>query len=378
MEFLLVIGVFEAFFLAALIFSQKDKSLSDYMLGGFFLIYGINFVLSYLEYYNRSHGFPLPSFIALAPPMILLHGPALWFYVKTLTTQNFQFKTWYLLHFVPFLLMVAAMWNNVYSLPVNERIDLMTSGAIKEQLTYKIFVVAIAVSTIGYFSWGLRLIQGYRKKLKTYFSEIEGYDLSWLRILLTAALVVYIAVNSVYIADLFLPVAPFGVMQFFSFLLGAVYIIFLGFYGLKQGSVFAQQKINLNLEKAVQPGHPVHKTGTKEERFIHQLLKHMQVHKPYLSPEITVARLSKELDVTPEYLSKAINSHLNQNFFDFINRHRINEFKERCRDDYNKQLTLIGIAYECGFNSKATFNRVFKNLAGETPGEYARRCTDEL
>jgi AraC-like DNA-binding protein len=72
----------------------------------------------------------------------------------------------------------------------------------------------------------------------------------------------------------------------------------------------------------------------------------------------------------PRYLSQLINKKSEKNFRDFINQFRIEEFKKRARDPDSKNYTLLSIAYECGFNSKATFNRVFKNHTGITPSTF--------
>ncbi len=377
MEFILIIGIFEALFLAGLIFTQKKKSLSDHILGIFFLVYALNFALSYLEFYNRINGFPYPFFLVTAPPIILLHGPALWFYVKSLTDQNFRFRSGYLLHFLPFALMMVGLFFHVYSLPAEAKIKMVQDGSITDHLVYKIFVVAIALSTTGYSIWGLAMVLRYNKKIKTYFSHIEKIDLSWLKILLAGAIIVYGIINTVYIIDLFIPVASFGAMQFFSFVFGAVYIIFLGFFGLQQGNLFASQKINMNLEEAVEQHKTERNAGGKDEKFVHFLLEHMKEEKPYLNSDLNISKLSRELDVTPEYLSKLINTKLNKNFFDFVNRYRVNEFKECCKNSSHQNLSLIGLAYNCGFNSKATFNRVFKNIAGVTPSEYYKQVSEK-
>jgi len=376
MKFILIIGIFEALFLAGLVFTQKEKSLSDNILGAFFLLYALNFALSYIEFYNRQHGFPYPAFINTAPPFILLHGPVLWFYIKSLTDQNFGFRPVYVLHFFPFLIMVSVLGVNVYSLPAEQKIELINSETITEILIYKIFVIAIAISTMGYFYWGFAMVQRYKRKIKTYFSHVENIDLSWLQSLLVAALILYGVVNSAYIVDFFYPIASFGMLQFLSFVFGAVYIVFLGFFGLRQGNLFATQKINLNLEEAIrQPDNPS-SLPEKEKKFIYTLQNYMNEYKPYLNSGLTINKLSRELDVTPEYLSKIINKHLNKNFFDFINYYRVDEFKKLCRDDSNENITLIGLAYESGFNSKATFNRVFKNITGTTPGAYHKNISE--
>ncbi len=96
----------------------------------------------------------------------------------------------------------------------------------------------------------------------------------------------------------------------------------------------------------------------------------MEREHPYLDPEINITKLSRMLDVRPEYLSEVLNDKLGQNFFDFINRYRIEAFKTQCISETNKHLSIVGIAYSCGFNSKASFYRAFKKFEGKTPIAY--------
>lgn len=104
MESIILIGFFEGLLIASLVLMKKRKAVSDYWLSAFFLLYGVNTLLSYLEIYNRSNGFPIPAFIFVSSPFLLLHGPAIWMYVKSLIDQHFSFKPTYLLHLLPFLL----------------------------------------------------------------------------------------------------------------------------------------------------------------------------------------------------------------------------------------------------------------------------------
>jgi len=376
MEAVLIIGIFLALFLAALIFSGKDKSLSDVMLGNFFLLYALNIFLSYLEYQNRQQGYPDPWLIHVATPFLLLHGPALWFYIKSLTSQHFRFRGIYLLHFMPFVLVIVEHSLHFYLLSPQDRIEVVTSEAFRQQPAYYIVVAGIAASQLGYFAWGLSIIQRYRRKLKTYFSHLQSYSLTWLRLLLTGALVCYGIIHGLYLTDFFTPVAPFAVLQTMSYSLGSLYVVFLGFFGLRQGNLFESCKINLDLEQALLEKEKEKPLKDNEERFIKRLQEHMNQSKPYLVPDLNIARLSDQMGVTPEYLSRILNNHLKRSFFDFINHYRIEEFKNRCRNPENKRITLIGLAYDSGFNSKATFNRVFKNLTGTTPGAYYRQVSE--
>ncbi len=372
---ILIIGVFEGLFLAALIFTKKRKTVSDKILASFFLLFALNIFLSFMEAYNRRNGFPCPIFIFTAAPLLLLHGPFLWLYIKSLTDQYFRFKLIYLINLIPFMAMLIQHALNIYILPTPQKIDYIQSEVFKNSYSYPLFLSLIALSPIFYFSLGLRLINRYKQKIEGYFSQTTGIDLKWLNLILGSWLFLSIIINSFFIIDLFIPIAPFGLMQFFSFLFASIYIIFIGFYGLKQENIFLTNKINLNLEATITHSADSFSKQMKddEKEFIQALLKHMSDQKPYLQAEITLKALSDELKVSSEYLSEIINDDLNKNFFDFINHYRIEEFKNQCKNEKNKHLNIIGLAFNCGFNSKATFNRVFKKSTGLTPSEYMEK-----
>lgn len=373
MESVILIGFFEGLLIALLVLMKKRKAVSDYWLSAFFLLYGVNTLLSYLEIYNRANGFPIPAFIFISTPFLLLHGPAIWMYVKALTDQHFSFKPSYLLHLLPFLLCVADFAFRFYSRPVTEKIELLQTESFKQFIDYPIVIVIMAVSALIYFSWAYILVKRYNRKIKGYFSETAHYDLAWLRVVMIASAVVYSVIYVPFLIDLVFPVASFQWMHKVSFSLGAVYLIVLGFYGHKQGNLFVDKPVKIDLpepDTMIEDANPVDK---RETDFIQQLLTWMGEKKPHLNPDITLPVLAADLNVSPEYLSRILNQRLGKNFYDFINHYRIEEFKTRCALPENKQYTLIAIALDCGFNSKATFNRVFKNATGLTPGDYAKK-----
>jgi AraC-like DNA-binding protein len=108
-------------------------------------------------------------------------------------------------------------------------------------------------------------------------------------------------------------------------------------------------------------------------RWTTRLLAHMQTARPYLEPELTLGELATQLRTNTSWLSKVINSGCGQNFNDFINEYRVREAERRLRDPQFRHYTLLAVALEAGFNSKSTFNRVFKKLRGQTPSEAARQ-----
>jgi AraC-like DNA-binding protein len=76
--------------------------------------------------------------------------------------------------------------------------------------------------------------------------------------------------------------------------------------------------------------------------------------------------------MTRGQVSEVINNGFNKNFNDFVNSYRVNAFKSMLEENKHEQLSLLGLAHECGFNSKATFNRVFKKLTHYSPSEYLK------
>jgi AraC-like DNA-binding protein len=114
-------------------------------------------------------------------------------------------------------------------------------------------------------------------------------------------------------------------------------------------------------------------SDTELERLKQKLQVVMRDDRPYLEPTITLTDLTRIVGVNSNVLSHAINQGFDKNFNDFINEYRINEVKSKLRDA--DESTLLGIAFDSGFNSKATFNRAFKKFTGVSPKEYQENLT---
>jgi AraC-like DNA-binding protein len=376
MEYILIIGTFESIFLLLLLLGKKNKSLPDYLLGVIFLLYAISIGSVYLELQNIKNNFSLSAITNISWIFLFLHGPALWFYIKSLSDPEFRFKPLYLLHFVPFIFFSVFQYFNFISLSVPEKITFLENDLFKEQVSYKITVLAIGVSTISYNIWALNLIRRRRDKLMQQYSKIEDIDLGWLRALTVAALISYSVNVALFNLDLIFHFATYKFLMFLTNSFATVYILFLGYFGIRQGNIF----IN-SAERSREPGGEpaLNETSSpvkaKDEDFIKVLIRKMEEKQPYLDPDITISRLSELLNVKMEYLSEVLNSQLNQNFFDFINKYRVGEFKNQCISKVNSHLSIMGIAYNCGFNSKASFYRAFRKFEGISPSAYIEKVS---
>ncbi|MDF1570632.1 MAG: AraC family transcriptional regulator [Bacteroidales bacterium] len=397
MKTLLIIGTFEALFLILLIISKRERRISDFFLGFIFFSFALSIGFTWLEIFNAENGYPFPWALNISWIFIFLHGPALWFYIKSLSVEGFRFHPVYLLHFVPFAGFFIAQYVAFFSLEPSHRTQLVISNAFQEWPLYKVSVIGIGISTFTYYMWGLKQIRDRRKRLKRHFSRIDNNDLEWLRILIIVSLVVYAGNVGLFNLDLVFDIAPYHVLMLAAYSFASVYILVLGFFGLRQGNVFisnmnapADPGMRAEQETAVDTARwkvleaargkvaetdqgKIAETDQGKQAFIIQLTHFMEEQKPYREPEITLSKLAWMMKVTPEYLSEILNKHLHHSFFDFINQYRVEEFKLECLAGENAHLSIMGIAYNSGFNSKAAFYRAFRKYEKISPTEYMQR-----
>jgi len=108
------------------------------------------------------------------------------------------------------------------------------------------------------------------------------------------------------------------------------------------------------------------------EQYKSDLINSMEIDKLYLNGKLSIQDVSNELNIPKQYISEVLNEHMKTNFQDFINEYRVEEFIKRLKNDQNNQFTLLGIATEVGFNSKSSFNAIFKKIKGLTPTQFKK------
>jgi AraC-like DNA-binding protein len=114
-------------------------------------------------------------------------------------------------------------------------------------------------------------------------------------------------------------------------------------------------------------------TEVEAQNHLKNLLQIMETEKPYLNSDLTLRDLAEKLSLSTHNLSEILNTRLNQNFYDFINRFRVEEVKRRLADNESEKYSLLAVAFDSGFNSKAGFNTVFKKQTGTTPSQYRKQ-----
>ncbi len=104
-----------------------------------------------------------------------------------------------------------------------------------------------------------------------------------------------------------------------------------------------------------------------------KLKDHMILEKSWLDPTLNLSDLAETMDISSNQLSQVLNEHIGKNFYDYVNSYRLNHFLLLSKDPKNKKFTILSLAYDCGFNSKTTFNTFFKKTLNATPTEYFKR-----
>jgi AraC-like DNA-binding protein len=157
------------------------------------------------------------------------------------------------------------------------------------------------------------------------------------------------------------------------FLSLSVFVILIGYFGLKQKVIFSSENIVADEVTKIQTKYSGSRLSDSEaKQYTEKLTDYMKSAKPYLNPDLSLPQLATELNISSHYLSQVINEQFNLNFFDFVNEYRVESFKEKIADSEFRKFSLLGIAFECGFNSKSAFNRIFKQTTGITPSQYKK------
>ncbi len=377
MVILLFIGFFMSLFLMVFVTGKKNKALADKILLVMLAVYAITIGGPYIEIFNRNNGYPYPHLMNIAWLFLLLHGPLLWFYVKSLIIEKYEFRLVHCLHFLPFLGYLVLHYFIFLSLTANEKILLTQNELFTTDVYFKIRGLSIGLSSIGYNIWVLILLRKHRNNVLNQFSSIENVDLPWLRTLSWASLIVFTVNVFLFNINNYFHFASYYELAQIAYSFSTIYVLFIGYFGIRQGRIFTDTHIIEN-EQPIQNIKKNRSNATGKNDYsaiINRLTLLMEQEQPYLDPELNLAKLSSLMKTKPDLISEVLNSSLNQNFFDFINKYRIEEFKLKCLSEENKHLSVIGIAYDCGFNSKAAFYRAFNKFEGISPTTYISKVS---
>lgn len=380
MTSILLISAFLALFLAALVFFLKRKTFSDYLLASWLIFIAIHMVIEYMQFYNYEHDYPWPWLISINFSFPAFHPVFIFLYILSYVRPDRKhFKLLY--HAGPLIVLNLILLKTFYLKPAEEKMASFNfaidgSGYYNREIELSFYLVISVI--LAYLMASYWLLRKHTINVRNHFSTLEGVDLRWLRVVLYSTGIILIAAiilewlsnNSDLISPLF------SSTIIFIFILLA--ICYIGIHGIRQSEIFIDSPAWIDEERHAPPpikedslsGAGIISHGRVDDEKYERLIRFMEDEKPYLDFELNLPGLSRKLGFRSHYLSQLINQKSRKNFFDFVNTYRVNEFKRRARQPDSRLFTIMSLANDCGFNSKTTFNRVFKNHTGYTPSEF--------
>jgi len=371
MKFIFLIAAFNAIFFSVLLLQKKPRALHDNILILWLLYLGLYIgIYSFYSHELFIH-FHLLSISLLS--LFMLHGPFLYYYILTLVSDKRQIFKKDLFHLVPFILFNLYILIASFSPDISEKLNIEKLSLHNDPpLLFLFFLIITAFSGTVYFLFTFKLFKRLDINIFNNFSNSADIDLDWLRKLVLLFGVIWTALISITVIH--------HVFHMFSmvfctdglFLSLSVFVILIGYFGLKQNVIFTNENVIVTDNTSrIQPKYSGSRLNESEEKqYAEKLISYMELLKPYLNTDLTLPQLAVELGISSHLLSQVINEHFKLNFFDFVNQYRVEAFKERIVNPKYENFSLLGIAFECGFNSKSAFNRIFKKSTGLTPSQF--------
>jgi AraC-like DNA-binding protein len=292
----------------------------------------------------------------------LSFGPLLLFFGRSLIYNDYRLSASDFNHFVLPLLgftgFIVLPFLNIYSVDVRKFNSLIT--------------VTVSVQFFLYVFWLYQEIAIYNSAIKNSFSTITKINLSWLRYLIISTTILF----AIVVAESLLSDDFDYVMTIFIYFYILIFINGLYYKGVRQPEVFSGIS-SMDVHSFNKPKY--HYSDLSEEsadQYLMHLLEYMDKAKPFLKAELTLDMIATETGIPTRAISQIINEKLRKNFFDFVNGYRVERAKELLVS--NENLRVSEIMYDCGFDSKSTFNQVFKKFASQTPSEYRKTSKSKV
>src|SRR4030095_6849099 len=377
-------GLLQAILLAALLYFHRksDKSVNVF-LSLYVLSVSILMVIPAVQQL-----FSWQTIIYLLPFPLLI-GPFLYLYVRSFKETVTWHKAWphFLLFSIFLFLDYLFLPSLVKKYPPSHDVpeEMLFDPASFIRIIIRIIRV---VQMIVYYFLAERALTSYQKSIHHLFSETSRITLSWVRWLINGYLFLIISLLILFYFVVRYP-DQFELLIIINTAIIVPYIYLITFKGLAQPTLWQmktdEQKGNLQEEiqeaaemeslkkdkKKKQSVHWQHENKTGE--IVSRIRETMQNEKLYQQMDLTLQNLADRIDFPSYQVSQAVNEGMHKNFYDLVNGYRVEEAKRLLLDAKNRNYTILSVGFEAGFNSKTTFNTVFKKFTGLTPTEYREK-----
>ncbi len=362
LEILILLGALQGFIISPVLYFSKRNRQSNRILAVLIFLMSLASLNLYMTGTNWYAHSPIVIFLSNFIPMIIVMpmGPLIYFYIRSFSDPAFVFDKKYRAHFYPVIVDLFPYLTAVFYvtglifhfLPKNDP----PWGLFIDN--YNIYSDLPRWFSISIYLWFanryLKTVSHPLPWLKQFVRIFAGFQVIWLCYLIPYVIPKY----SSRLMDL--------VSWYPVYIPLAILIYWLGIKGYLAS--------HAQTEKEKTRKTPVMDKLLGEE-IINRLKKLMEEEKPWLDPALNLSLLSSQSGIPSKTISAVLNQQLSKSFNEFINGYRIDAIKARLLSAEDKNLTIAGLAYECGFNSQPTFQRAFKSIQGESPSEFLSKNT---
>jgi len=354
---------------------RKRKSI-PYLLLGFILLitcyHRTTYTIGFMDWYDTYRNTKI-NYYLINLELVLI--PLIYFYVRSITRSDFKFNRKHLWHFVPGTVYILIKLFVLAYDASQPGFDDTQNGYLVQNFQWKYvdpFHSALTyIQTVAYLVLTIQLYYSYRKNIQQYFSNTYRLELNWMRNFLLIYTVLFVYGSGQTLVNLTIAELSWTQKWWLHFFT-ALAIIYIGVKGY-----FTNTDALSGLEFDGSSG-IVHPSSLSRPTNVAAHLDEKKAivasyfanEKPYLDPDLNLISLSQELGMTRAEVSEIINQGFGKNFNDFVNFYRVEAIKMMFEEGKQQQMSLLGVALECGFNSKATFNRVFKKFTQMSPSQY--------
>lgn len=369
-EYIFILGAGQGILLSVFLFKKKENITSNRLLAFTMIAFTIDLLMGvhYVGGYYKS----FPEIIGITQPFPYLYGPSIYLYTLILGHKKEGFKKKYWLHYLPFI--IINIYGILFFFFESPEFKLNVVNDINVSWHLKLISNLIPVHGCIYVILTYLEAKKFNAKLKQSYSNIDKLNLQWLTFLIIATTVIWSIVILSYVLNFIYGDQFQGNMLIYIAISILIYTI--GYKSLKQPEVKliideSAATAEIKNEEVKSPSYK--KSGLNEDtagEYLKNLLKLMKDKKPYINSGINLSDLSAMLGISTHNLSEIINTKLNQNFYDFINKHRVEEVKKLIEEDQNNSFSILALGYDAGFSSKSAFYSAFKKFCNQTPAQY--------
>ncbi len=328
------------------------------------------YTIGFLGWYDTFRNTKINYYLI---PLVLSIGPLILFYIKSIGVKDFRMTKWNYFHFAPlFLFVIYRLILLIYDSNQDGYAETQNGILMQRGIEHlgELFNIIFAVHLFIYLVLSFISYYQIRRHLENHFSNTYKFELKWLRNFLVVFSVLFVYdVIQFFIESVVVDLhwTEEWWFQFFS-LLVVLYVGIKGYFTpienlpLLDADIFAD-----NILK----GENASKSELQKQIVV--IRNTIEKDQLYLDPNLSLTKLAHASNLAPSQLSLAINKGLNRNFNEFINAYRVSIVKQNLQDEKFSHLSILAIAFDAGFNSKATFNRVFKKIDGNPPSFYRKR-----